>query len=154
MEYSQLQHLEAVLFFHFHNLKLLHWNMCGLNFQSNHEYLDDVTDMMVDTIDKVTEMGMMNHVRPISYAEVLTIIGQDSVEHVSVNPELRRDDVPTFTDLITILKEVSSAMDACYDASAGLSRAQISEMESMQYQYDLRWKYLIPSRFITPNTAT
>lgn len=151
MEYSYLQRLEALLFFHFHNLKLLHWNVCGDSFQPNHEYLDDVTGMMTDAIDKVTEMGMMNGIRPVSYAEVLTILGQDSSTHVSVNPELRRPERPTFTDLIAILNDISIAIDACYDESVGLSRAQISEMESLQYGFDLKRKYLVPSRFIGLN---
>lgn len=64
----------GVIYIKMHNL---HWNVCGLNFQSVHEYLETVYDGFSDVLDEVAEAIKMQGEYPLAslkeYLEVTTI---------------------------------------------------------------------------------
>lgn len=61
----------AVIYIKMHNL---HWNVCGLNFQSVHEYLETVYDSFALVLDEVAEaMKMQGEFPPASLREYLEI---------------------------------------------------------------------------------
>lgn len=64
----------AVIYIKMHNL---HWNVCGLNFQSVHEYLETVYDGFSVVLDEVAEVMKMQGEFPAAslkeYLEIATI---------------------------------------------------------------------------------
>lgn len=151
MEYTPLQHTQAVLWIHLHNMKELHWTVCANNFYSNHLYLDEIADHISKDIDVIAEMGMSFNQAPLSLANIIQDIAQDKAPHPNVDPTVRRDGKATFTLVMQILDDIKRTYDTLYDID--LPRCYTSHIESMQEYYFLQMKYLVPSKFIGTNSS-
>ena len=142
---ESMKNLLALVMFHKHNIHMLHWNLCGDEFQSNHEYMGELYGEMEDHIDSIAEMYIQEGGTPLTYKEMIDYLMADNADHTCVSSSILYDKTKAFTLAIQMFNEIIAAIDACY-SDESVPRAHQSELETMQAWYMLRAKYLMPRR--------
>lgn len=142
-----LKKLLAMVIYYNHNIKVLHWKVCGKFFQENHEFLGELYGEMNNHIDSVAELGLQCGENPISLQETLSILNEDSHEYVVVNPTLNYNEDDAFKAVLSMFKEIVSEIEAICKNNE-MSEAQRNDLAALSSWYSLRANYLIPRRFM------
>jgi len=80
-----LQRLMAAQILFQHNLKILHWNVIGLDFDPVHELLGGYYEYFNDLIDDTAEFCKSLSVNVISLHEAMEILENDDIAFMSIN---------------------------------------------------------------------
>jgi len=80
-----LKILLSALVLQTHNVRILHWNVTGLDFDPVHKTLDSYHEMLDGLADEVAEIGIQVGIAPVGLFEVFGILKDDNRTYVSLN---------------------------------------------------------------------
>lgn len=112
------------------NLKILHHNLVGGDWFSDHVHLGDYYDKVGEVEDAIIEMGMMNGCADISIKDAVA-----NYECISVQPY----DIETaYKFCLKMFNDIVAELEVIKE---GLPADCVSEIETYQYWFRLESKY-------------
>lgn len=127
------------------NMRVLHWNVKGLEWNAGHETMQEYYEMLDKDLDKVAEIGMQLNVIPVSIQEALEIADKSSVGIISLkgtdNFTIRdcwKYSQDMFNVLIDLVEKAKTAEGVPGDIT--------SELETLQNVYRLEARYKLKGR--------
>lgn len=139
--------LSALLIFHTHNIHMLHWKVCGANFQKNHEFLDGLYSEMLGHIDLLVEIGMQYpDYTPPTLQEALELLdGDGENNHMLIESGISYEGDAAFDCVKKIFEEILKQFDAAYEELLKYHQAEIDVLQSW---YSKNSRYLIQRRLL------
>jgi len=125
---EQLQRLLAALTLFQQNLKILHWNIVGIDFDSTHALLGDYYDDFEDFIDDTAEFCKTLNVSVLNLNDVISILEQDSISFVSLNG----DESFTSKDCFVQISDMFEILIKIYDDVLAVGNIPGSIVNKMQ----------------------
>ena len=138
--------LNAILRLHESNIRNLHWNSIGEEFDDSHKAItEEYYGLFAENIDKVSEIMGMLGINPPNYIEVVGIIKESGENHLMVNSDImytRTDIIPIldsiFGDVTKTIIEVLEEPEIKDPYNTGIK----AELESMLYTFDFQRRYI------------
>lgn len=107
--------LLSILILHHHNLRVLHWNVVGNDFDPVHGLLGGYYEQVSDYVDEVAELGISLNVNPVSLHEALNILGSDEDDsYIELNAEKVYDSKACFETIQKIFMQIIVAYETIY----------------------------------------
>lgn len=134
------------------NIRLLHWNTVGEEFNDAHkEITEPYYEMIAKDIDRVSEiMGMIN-IFPPNYLEVYAIVKKYNENYVVVDSgklynrrEISEKIGAMFGDITDIISEILDSDDLQSTKQAAIK----SELESIMFDFDFQRRYINKRRLL------
>jgi len=72
-----MQTLLSALIVNSHNVRILHWNIVGIDFDPVHEKLGSYYDILTEFVDDIAETCVMLEVPPVGIHEAFAILKED-----------------------------------------------------------------------------
>lgn len=138
--------LNAVLRLYESNMRNLHWNSAGEEFNDSHKSItEEYYELLAETVDKISEIMAIFEINAPNYVEVLMIIKQceksflvvESTKLYSRADVVRLIDV-MFKDIIELIVDVLEDYTFENPANAGVK----SELENILYTFTFQQKYI------------
>lgn len=132
---EMLKKLFSMLVLYQHNVKMLHWNVIGCDFDSIHAVLGEYADKMGLFIDDVAEIMLQLDMDILSLHEVMEYLEKDedyNYIELRSGEKFETDDVfkyihVFFTQLISVYEEIYKDQD--------LDGSIISELQTQQFWF-------------------
>ena len=142
----ELQVLNAVLRLLESNIRNLHWNSVGEEFDDAHKVItEEYYELFATSIDKVSEILGMLDIKVPNYVEVIDIIKSADKDFFLV----KTDKLYTRSEIINILDSIfgdaTEAILNALDSDIIQDRSNIgikSELESMLFTFDFQRRYI------------
>jgi DNA-binding ferritin-like protein len=109
----EFQKLLACLILNGHNLRVLHWNIKGLDFDPVHSLLGGYYDQIGEYIDAVAELGMQANINPLGLMEAMNLLDSDEGQHEIYSGET----LFTSKEVFDKINNMFTMMIGCYDAA-------------------------------------
>lgn len=133
-----------VLTLYSYNMKVIHWNSVGKQFDDIHELGDKYHGMINGTIDTIAEMIGMTEEKIPSFAELVNSLGKSDKDYLVVSGD-KKYTIESGTKLIdTMLKDIVEILNSILDnlEKADSDMAGIrSEIETIQFEYKKEYTY-------------
>ena len=145
--------LNSIMRLYESNIRLLHWNTVGEEFNDAHkEITEPYYEMIAKDIDRVAEiMGMLN-IMPPNYLEVYAIVKKYKEDYVVIdsNKLYNRSEISDkighmFEDITNIIAEILDD-DELEDSKQVAIK---SELESIMYDFDFQRRYINKRRLMS-----
>ena len=144
--------LNAVLRLYESNVRLLHWNSAGEEFNDGHKSItEEYYEMFAEVIDQISEIMAIFDILPPNYIEVWDIIKESDKTYLVVESEklyTRADAIRImqvmFRDIIDLLKDVLEDYTFEDTVNAGIK----SELENILYKFTFQYGYINKRRGI------
>lgn len=138
--------LHSVLRIHESNIRNLHWNATGMDFDDSHKSItEEYYELFASTIDEVAEIMSMLDIAPPNYIDVLGVIkaSERKFRMVDVNRLYDRQTIveyinDIFTDIVSLLQEVLAEDIIQNPVNVGIK----AELESLVYKFDFQKRYI------------
>lgn len=143
----ELQVLNAVMRLHESNIRNLHWNSSGEEFDDAHKVItEEYYELLSTNIDKVSEIMGMLGINPPNYIEVISILKDpNNGQHMVVNSgklynrtEIIKTIDTIFSDITDSIVKVLENQDIQDSSNAGIK----AELENILYDFDFQRRYI------------
>lgn len=142
----KLKLLNAVMRLHESNIRLLHWNSYGEEFNDSHKAItEEYYELFATNIDKVSEIMGMLDITPPNYIEVIPLIKEENNRYLMVKSDkiYTREEIINildviFGDITGLILEVLDEEEIQDPYNTGIK----AELESMLYTFDFQRRYI------------
>jgi DNA-binding ferritin-like protein len=132
-----LEVLLASLIKNQYNLRLLHWNVSGCDFDTTHTIMDGYIDKFSDYIDLIAELILRNNNHVPDSREIDTIARENNVgKPIKSQPYSTEK---TFNIVQIIFNEIITIINKCYENN--YENYVNSELDNLQSWFTLEGKY-------------
>jgi DNA-binding ferritin-like protein len=142
----KLKLLNAILRLHESNIRNLHWNSVGAEFNDAHKAItEEYYELFATNIDKVSEIMGMLGINPPNYMETADMIRTTENKYIVVKSDrmYNREEIIKALDIIfdnitSLLVEVLEDPDIQSPGNAGIK----AELENILYTFDFQKRYI------------
>lgn len=138
--------LLSVLRLYESNMRNLHWNSRGEEFNDAHKSItEEYYELLSETIDKVAEIMSMFDIYPPNYSESLSIINSSNRDFLIVKSDILYDRSSIISEVHIMLRDINDLFamvlsDEKFEdpLNAGIK----SELEDILYKFTFEYRYI------------
>jgi DNA-binding ferritin-like protein len=130
-----------------HNLRILHWNVYGLDFDPVHQLLGDYYEQLSDFVDSVAELGMQVNISPLGLTEAVSLLETDAGEHEILLGDDKFSSSSVFNAINRMFGSLIDQYDSVIEAK-GLPSDIINKLEEQQQWFRLQRDYKNKKRML------
>jgi len=105
----ELQTLLASLILNTHNIRVLHWNVVGIDFDPVHKILEKYYNTLQEYTDEVAEICLQLNINTLGLIEALKLLQKDEKAYLSLNGSKFYDSNKVFSNIDKIFSDLISA---------------------------------------------
>jgi DNA-binding ferritin-like protein len=137
--------LLSALILHSHNVRMLHWNVTGIDFDPVHKTLDNYYGMLDGFVDEIAEIGLQVGIEPVGLFEALATLKDDSRPYTNLLGSKKFTSTEAFTYIGVIFTTlIALYTNVCKDTS--LPPDIINKLEEHMYLLRKELQYKNVSR--------
>lgn len=140
--------LFALLIIHRTNFQMLHWKVCGSDFDNAHNNVtNNYYEKVTADIDDVAEMLMRQGMNPLGYYDVVKLLADSDVKKIIVDNDEDYSKKEAFQICDVILEQICEAIIGCLEDLEEENQPNInagvkSYYENLLDQYDKEYRFL------------
>jgi DNA-binding ferritin-like protein (oxidative damage protectant) len=112
----ELQTLLASLILNTHNIRVLHWNVVGIDFDPVHKILDKYYNTLQQFTDEIAEISLQLNIPTLGMIDAFKVLKDDEKEYISLSGSKFYSSVEVFEQVEKIFSGLIIAYEeACRD---------------------------------------